>query len=431
MRLNNSHRGFLAALMFHVLLAWMCFPASGWAENWPQWRGPASQGLSNEQALPIHWTQTRNVRWRTPIPGEGSSSPIVWDDHVFVTSSLDFGLRRIVHCLSRTTGEILWSRETLDEDPEITSALTGHAAATPVTDGKHVVAFFGNAGLVCYDFAGHLLWKRSFGQFESELGLASSPIIHQGNVIQLCDHDGTKFYSFDSFLIALRIADGKDVWRTERPRLFRSWSTPIIVPRNKQTDQLIVNAQDEVRSYDSQTGKQLWKVRGMTGWVTPTPVFAEGLVFATSGKDGPTLAIRPDGQGDVTESHVDWQHRKGAPYVCSPLYHDGLLYVHNEQGILHVYEAATGELQYRKRLSGKFSASAVAGDGKIYLSNEAGDTFVIQPGREFELLATNALEEECLASPAISEHCLFLRTRHHLYCIDGRIDGTTDGCTAQ
>lgn len=325
-------------------------------------------------------------------------------------------MRRAVICLDASNGKQLWTREIADEDPEISSVLTGHAAPTPVTDGTLVVATFGNAGVVCFDFEGKLQWRRRFGMFESELGLASSPILHDGMVILVCDHDGDRFRSFDSFLIALDLKTGETRWKTDRPRLFRSWSTPVVAPVDDRRE-LIVSAQDELRGYDPGTGKQLWNVTGMTGWVTPSPVYDKGLIFATSGKDGPTMAVRSGGRGDVTTTHVVWQHDRGAPYVCSPVLYGDYLYVHNEPGILTCREARTGKEVYRQRLAGKFTASSVAGDGRLYLTNEDGVTYVIKAGPKFELLAQNDLSETCLASPAISHGRLFIRTERHLYCV--------------
>jgi outer membrane protein assembly factor BamB len=393
------------------------------AENWPRWRGPNGSAVTAALNLPVEWSTTQNVRWKVPILGEGSSSPIVWEDRIFLTASLDDGERRIVHCLNRDDGLILWSREIEDENPEITSALTGYAAPTPATDGRHVVAFFGNAGVVCYDFAGRQLWRRNLGEFESELGIGSSPIIHGDHAILVCDHDGNRFKTFDSFLIALDLTSGRTVWKTDRPGLFRSWSTPIVVPVAEGRQELIVNAQDELRGYDPETGKLLWQVRGMTGWVTPSPVFGHGLVFAASGKDGPTMAVRPGGRGDATEENIAWQHRRGAPYVCSPLLYGDHLYVHNEQGILTCHAAATGEILYRQRLDARFTASAAAGDGKIYVPNEAGTVYVIAAGDEFALLAANEMGEACLASPVFAAGRLLIRTARHLYCIEKTLPG--------
>ncbi|MEX1097202.1 MAG: PQQ-binding-like beta-propeller repeat protein [Planctomycetales bacterium] len=408
-------------MFFRVCIFLGCVLLAGRGEargdDWPRWRGSQGNAVSAETELPVRWDRKTNIAWSVNVPGEGASSPIVWGDRVFLTSAREAGGVRVLHCLDRDSGETLWTREIKDDFPEITLPLTGHAAATPATDGERVVAFFGNAGAACWDFDGKELWRRDLGDFESELGLASSPIIDEGRVILVCDHDGDRIKTFDSFLIALDAKTGRTVWKTERPGLYRSWSTPIVVPGREGQRELIVNAQDELRGYDARTGREQWKVGGMTGWVTPSPVFGDGLIFAASGRDGPTLAVRPGGAGDVTETRVVWRERRGAPYVCSPLLYDGLLYVHNEAGILSCFEAATGKTVYRERLAGKFSASAAAGDGKLYVSNEGGDTFVVRAGRKFEILAKNPLEEEILASPAISGGRLFLRTRTRLFCI--------------
>lgn len=419
LRLRGS-RALAFSFPASCVLAWAILlirPHTSLAENWPRWRGPDGNAVSAETNIPVHWSTTDNVRWKTPIAGEGASSPVVWNDRVFVTAAIDHGVERFVHCLDARSGRIVWTRGIEDDDPELSLGITGHAAATPVTDGQRVVAFFGNAGAVCYDFAGNLQWQRDLGQFESELGLASSPVLYSGAVIQVCDHDGDRFGTFDSYLVSLDVKTGQTRWKTQRPGLFRSWSTPIIVQPRGEPPQLIVNAQDELRSYDPVTGQKQWFVTGMTGWVTPSPVFGEGLIFATSGKDGPTLAIRPGGSGDVTESHVAWRRDRGAPYVCSPLYDHGLLYVHDEAGRLTCLHAGDGSVAFQQRLEGKFVGSAVAIDGRIYLSNDQGVTYILAAGDKFELLGRNNLEEEMLASPAVSAGCLYLRTQSHLYCI--------------
>lgn len=407
----------MGALAVVVAACGAVIVAEVFAENWPRWRGPGGGAVSSEQGLAFHWTTTRHIAWKVEIPGEGSSSPIVWGPRVFVTSAQEDGTRRQLHCLHTDTGERLWTREIIDDDPEITSSLTGHAAPTPVTDGKHVVAFFGNAGLVAYNFEGEQLWRRDFGEFESELGIASSPILVGDHVIQVCDHDGKYYRTFDSFMICLDVATGRQIWKTHRRGLERSWSTPVLVPVGDQGHELVVNAQDELRGYSPETGELLWQVRGMMGWVTPSPVYADGLVFATSGKDGPLQAIRPGGQADVTSTHVAWQHERGGPYVCSPLVYQGRLYVLDEMGIMNCYRAKTGQRLFRQRLAGKFTASAVAADGHLLVTNEAGKTYVLAAADDFRLVAENQLVEGCLASPAISQGKLFLRSEHHLWCV--------------
>jgi outer membrane protein assembly factor BamB len=376
------------------------------SSDWPRWRGPDGAAVADGAPLPVTWPTARNIAWCVAIPGEGSSSPIVSGDAVFVTSAIEGGTRRLLHCLDRKSGAIRWTLETKDPDPERTSALTGHAAATPVTDGKVVVAVFGNAGAVGTDFSGQRLWTRSLGDFDSEFGLASSPVLHQGRVYVVCDHDGEGPKSFDSFVAALDVRSGEFVWKTPRKGIFRSWSTPIIVG-----GELIVSGQDEVRAYDLESGRPHWSVGGMSGWVAPSPVTGKGLILAASGKDGPTVAIRPGGA-------VAWRAERGGPYVCSPVLYGDLLYVCDESGLLICRDVASGREVYRARLRGAFKSSPVAGDGKVYFTNESGRTSVVKAGTEFVLLAENRTDEECLASPAISGSAILLRTRTRLWCIE-------------
>jgi outer membrane protein assembly factor BamB len=378
-------------MRFLALIALAGCASSG---DWPRWRGPDGNAVADGSALPAQWT----LAWKTPIPREGASSPIVSGDAVFITSATGDGERRILFCLDRRSGAERWRLEVKDENPERTSALAGHAAATPVTDGSHVVAAFGNAGVICADVSGKVLWRKRLGEFDSELGLASSPILHDGLAILVCDHDGV------SFLIALEVRTGNTVWKTARSGLGRSWSTPIVV-----AGELIVSAQDEVRAYEPATGAQRWAVEGTSGWVAPSPVSGGGMIFAVSGKDGPVVAIGPGGR-------IAWREERGGPYVGSPVLYEGLLYFVDDQSRLVCREAATGALVYRERLEGKFTASPVAGDGKIYVVNEAGTATVVRAGRAFARLAEHRLDEECLASPAISRGAILIRTRNHLWC---------------
>jgi outer membrane protein assembly factor BamB len=403
-----------------LLAAVACWPRSSAGDNWPRWRGPDGKAVADKFRLPLHWDASKNVLWKTRIPGEGFSSPVVWKDRVFCTAAFDRGQRRAVHCLDRRSGKVLWTREIRDANPEPTSAMTGHAAATPVTDGRRVIAVFGNAGVVCYDFQGKKLWHRSLGEFETELGLASSPILFKDRVIVLCDHDGDRFTSFDSYLMALDVRTGKPCWKTARRGLRRSWSTPILVPGPGKKPELIVSGQEAVRGYDPADGKERWRVTGLSAWVTPSPVFGQGLVLAMSGRNGPILGIKPGGRGDVTAGRVAWRHKTGGPYYCSPVLYGDFLYVLNEQGILRCYQARTGKLRYQERLKGKFTSSPVAGDGKVYLTNEEGTTSVVRAGATFKLLARNALKEYTLASAALADGQFFLRTEKHLYCIGVR-----------
>lgn len=400
-----------------VVLVLLSAPA--FAEDWPRWRGPDGAGLCRDAELPLRWSRTENIRWSVEIPGEGSSGPIVIGSRVFVTAAREKGLVRAVHCLDRATGKTLWTREIRDENAERASAVTGHAAPTPACDGRRVVAWFGNAGAIAFDLEGKQLWHVKPGDFDVELGIASSPVIAGGRVFLVCDHDGDRFTSFDSFLIALDADTGKTLWKTPRPGLQRSWSTPIVI-RAGERDELIVSAQDQLRAYDPATGKALWHAEVAAGWVAPSPVFANGLIFVVSGRNGPIAAVRPGGVGDVSKTHVEWKHDTGGPYIISPVVVGKHLYVPDEAGVLRCLDAATGKTDYRERLEGKFVASPIAGAGRVYFINEAGTTIVIRAGAKFEKLAENALGEYCVASPAAAGGELFLRTERRVWCVGGK-----------
>jgi outer membrane protein assembly factor BamB len=282
-----------------------------------------------------------------------------------------------------------------------------------VTDGKNVYAWFGNAGAICFDFEGHQKWHRKLGEFETELGLASSPVIHNDLLYVLCDHDGDRIRTFDSFLVALNKHTGEEQWRADRPGMFRSWSTPLV---RAQQHELVVAGEKQLRGYDLANGNLLWHVDGLQEWVAPSPVAHQQLIIAMCGRNGPMLAVR-GGPADDSSQRLIWQHPTGGAYVCSPLIYQDHLYVHDEDGILACYELKSGVERYRQRLQGKFYSSAVAAEGRIYVTNDEGTTFVVGAGPQFQLIAQNRLAEEVLASPAISRGDVLLRTSEHLYCI--------------
>jgi len=383
------------------------------AEEWPGWRGPRQNGVSAEKDLPTEWSPMTAIAWQSELAAEGSSSPIVWGEHVFVTSASLGGERRWLQALDRRSGDVRWTYERKDDNPELSSPLTGHAASTPVTDGEHVFAWFGNAGLVCVDFQGHEKWHRDLGQFETELGLASSPVLHDDQLFVLCDHDGDRFHTFDSFLVALDKHNGQPIWRAERQGLFRSWSTPLL---RADAHELVVAGDKQLRSYDLTSGKELWHVDGLLEWVAPTPVADGDLILAMCGRNGPMLAVH-GGKIENEGDRLCWQHAKGGPYVCSPLVYEQRLYVHDEQGILQCYDVRTGAELYQQRLQGTFYGSAIAADGYIYITSEQGTTFVLRDGPKFELVAKNSIEGHVLASPAVSRGAIFLRADKRLYCV--------------
>lgn len=422
-----------------VMVVFIAAPPTWAGGDWPRWRGPDGSGVSSSTSIPLNWSPTTHVRWRLPLFGEGSSSPIVLNGTLIVTSATDSGSRRHVVCIDAKRGRIEWVRTVRDPDPEITSALTGHAAATPAMNEQLIVASFGNAGLVALDHDGRVLWNRRFERLQSELGFASSPILVSDLVIQVVDHDGDGFRSPHSFLIALDVQTGQTVWKTERPGLMRSWSTPIVVPavgdltgrmpssRVQHADVLVVSAQDEVRGYAVDSGKLLWAIPGNTGWVTPSPVWDPMLnrIVVVSGRKGPLIVLRPVGnprlQGDPDwrlPPQVAWRQESAGPYVVSPLVLNGRLCVLDEDGICNVYGVASRQRIARRRLNGRFTASPIAVGEHLLATNENGTTFVLRAASDFEVLAENRLNEPTLASPAVAGNALYIRTEQALYCIE-------------
>jgi outer membrane protein assembly factor BamB len=356
------------------------------------------------------------VRWRTALPGEGNSSPVVWDKRVFLTAALEEGKVRLVLCLDADSGKILWQTKVLPEVKTTLYPKTGFAAPTPATDGQRVYAFFDEPGLVALDMPGQVVWTRRLGPFDAPYNQGSSPVLYKDMVIQCCDHRGP------SYLIALDRASGKERWQTPRPSSgFGHFGTPLVIHVDGRP-QLVVNG-EPVFAYAPDTGKQLWSCRGMMPCVAPSPVFGHGLVYASSGRYGPVMAIDPAGRGDVTETHVRMHLTVGGPYVPTPLVYPHLL-VPADNGRMRFISAA-GELVADERVRDHFTASPVGADGKIYWCSERGKTYVIDAGRlagdkpSVRVLAVNQLDGPCLATPAIAHDRLFIRTTEALYCIAG------------
>ena len=403
--------------------------------------------------MPTTWSSTENVRWKLPLPGEGISSPIVWDDWVFITSAEQKGARRNLHGVDRMSGKLVWTYSVDSDNPERTSVHTGHAASTPVTDGAYVIAFFGNGGLLCCNIDGKPLWHKTLGEFDCQDGFVGSPIIFGDMVILACDHSGHNPPSFNSFLIALDKRTGKEIWKTERPGLDRSWSTPIVVPMPNVKRELIVAAQRAVRSYDPATGKQLWEIDGGADWVNPSPVYGFDTLFV-AGKNAPFLGInldqkmkvetilklaesiekdpRQDEKNEKKEKvekpekaetpNYLWKQPEGGPNYCSPALVKNLLFVVSEDGFVSCFDILFRKMVFNQRLEGKFTASPVAGNDMLYVSNEAGTTYVLKADTRFEVLAVNKLGEPMWATPAISHSCLFLRTDKNLWCVERGVE---------
>ena len=385
-------------------------------QYWPRWRGPSGQGIRDGSGYPDSWSDTANVLWKVEVPGRGNSSPIVWGDRIFLTTAYG-GARRTVLCIERSTGRVLWEAPVPRAPAEPIYEKNTYASSTPVTDGERVYAYFGNAGLLAVDFAGRPVWYHSFGQIDLYHGSAGSPLLYKDLVILYQDQ------SRRSFVTALNRRSGDVVWRTEREEHI-GWGTPVAI-RVGDHDELIVSSQDHVHAYDPATGHELWKCSGTTMEVTPTPVVGQGLVFCACGRAGPTLAIRPGGSGDVTATHVVWKSPKGSPFIPSPVLYGKYLYMVNDMAsVATCFEATTGKVMWQARLGEPrnegFSASPVAVEGKIFFTNDDGETFVVAAEPQFQLLHVNRIGERTLASPALVEGKWYLRTERHLIAIGQR-----------
>jgi outer membrane protein assembly factor BamB len=384
------------------------------AEEWPGWRGPRGDGTSQETTIPIRWSKTENIRWKAPIPGKGHSSPVVWGDRVFVTTCLEEEEKRLLLCLSRIDGRLLWERVVLKSALEDKHNLNSFASATPVTDGRHVwVAFlqYPVMQVACYDFDGNLVWRLSPGEFHSKHGFCSSPVLYKDMVILNGDQDA------EAWIVALDKSTGAERWRTDRPNRTRSYCVPLIVKAAGKM-QLVMSGNKCVASYDPDTGKQIWIIDGPTEQFVSSLVYAEDILFLTAGF--PTyhlMGIHPDGQGNVTHTHVLWHDKRAADYVPSPIAHGSYFFWVNDNGVAGCIAAKTGERQWTQRLGRHHSSSPVSAGGYLYFPDDDGVTWVLKAGPKFEVVSKNPLGDECYASPAIAHGQIFMRTLHNLYCI--------------
>lgn len=386
------------------------------AGDWPWWRGPTRDGTSLDGQVVTTWSRTENVLWQAKVPGRGHSSPIVCGQRVFLTTADENAHKQYVLAFDRATGKLLW--RTLIHEAEFTrkNPKNSYASATPACDGQCVYAVFLNRDglhVTALDREGKILWQTKAGAFESQHGYGSSPVLFKSLVI--INGDSLK----DCFVAALDRKSGKVVWRTARKTTGKngSYATPLVAQLAGRP-QLLLTGMSEVSSYDPETGKLIWSCAGPSEVTGCTVACSDQLVFATGGyPEKEILAIRADGTGDVTKSHIVWRSGKGVAYVPSPLYHEGHLYVVADGGMVSCLKAATGEPVWQERLQGGFTSSPVLVGGLLLVTNEAGKTFVLKAGPKFQLVATNSLDESVLATPAISGGRLFLRTSSHLYCI--------------
>jgi outer membrane protein assembly factor BamB len=385
------------------------------AKYWPRWRGPSGQGLVVGSGYPDRWSSSENIVWRTALSGAGNSSPIVWRDRIYLTAAYDGGRRLSASAYRRADGVRLWETfAPAGRSPVGHHYKNGHASATPATDGERIYVSFGARGLVAFDLDGKVVWHRDLGAMEAYHGTAGSPLLYKNRIILYQDQFS------DSFIAAFDGRTGQPVWRTPR-RENTGWGTPIAI-RVGDHDEIIVNSQQAVTAYDPEKGQELWRCGGMGYEVIPTPVVGYGLVFCSSGRQGPTLAIRPGGTGDVTRSHLAWSSPRGSPFVPSPiLYGEHLYLVNDMQAVVTAFHAASGKSLWQGRLGlprrEGFSASPVAVDGTVFFTNDEGETFVLRAGARFDLLHVNSIGERTLASPALVDGRWYIRTDRHLYAI--------------
>jgi outer membrane protein assembly factor BamB len=423
------------------------------AQNWPSFRGSNASGAADSQNPPTAWDAEKsvNVVWKTPIPGLAHASPIVWGDRLFVVTAIssapqgkfrhglygdvdsDKDLSKHtwkIYCLDKKTGQVLWEQVASEGVPKVKRHMkSSHASATPATDGRYVVAFFGSEGLFCYDTSGKLVWKQDLGVLESgwffdadyQWGMASSPIIYKDLAIVQCD------VQKGSFIAAFDLKTGKQVWRTSRDEI-PSWGSPTIF-ESKGRAMVVTNATKRIRGYDPLTGKEVFELSGNSEVTVGTPVTGHDLVFVTAGYPPiqPIYAIRATAAGDITlaegkesNEHIAWSKKRGGTYMPTPLLYGDHLYTCSNNGVLTCYEAKTGERIYQQRIGdkgGAFTASPVAADGRLYLASEDGEVYVLKAGPKYELIATNPMGEVLMATPAISEGMIFIRSLTHVYAV--------------
>lgn len=430
-----------------ALLVFLSLTTAGSAANWPGWRGPDGSGISNEKNLPAEWSPTKNIKWKTPIAGRGHSSPIVWGKYVFLTTAVEgdavSGAKAAKHlidgkewvhpdsvgadrkhtfkviALDRDSGKILWEANAWEGTPyDNRHRKSSYAASTPATDGRMVYAFFGTEGLYAYDYKGKLAWKAQLGNLATlGMGTATSPVLYENLVILQCDEDNGE----GSFIVAFDKKTGKEAWRTPRTKIQVSWSTPLLVRTAKRAE-LIASGTEHIISYDPATGKELWRHKGVESNAIPSPVANSEMVYLVAGFPAKiAMAIKLGGSGDLTGTpNALWKYAKGTAYVPSPILYGDYLYLTTDRGILTAIDAKTGEVKYeggRIPIPATFTASPVAFEGKILMTSEDGDTFMVKAGPKHEILGANSIGEAVYASPAIADGHIYIRGEKNLYSI--------------
>jgi outer membrane protein assembly factor BamB len=403
--------------------------ATAFAANWPAWRFDGT-GISPEKNVPVKWSKTQNIRWRTPLPEPGNSSPIVWEDRIFVTQAV--GAKREVMCLDRKSGKVIWQEGATYEGKDPTHETNPFASPTPVTDGERVIAWFGSAGIFCYDFNGKQLWRRDLGKQEHQWGYGSSPIIYQDLCI-LHFGPGPR-----TFLIALNKNSGEKVWQVDLPendppvrydgfagkkgQPIGSWSTPLILKAGDRTD-LVLSIVGELRGFDPKTGKDVWKAGGLSPLVYTSAIAGEGVIVGAGGFGGSTLAIKAGGTGDLTDQKLWHVQKEKKNRISSGVIRNGHVFLCNMDGVAQCIELTRGKDKWLERLKptgakGEIWGSTILAGDNIYVVNQSGDTFVMKANPEkLELVSINALSEPSNSTPAISQGEIFIRTHQALWCV--------------
>jgi outer membrane protein assembly factor BamB len=400
-----------AIFLIVLNLSWGLFAADD--ANWPRWRGPHQNGHTSDTKLPARF-MPEDIAWKCSLPGIGQSSPVVWGDRIFLTAALEQGQQRLVFCVARGTGEILWRQSAWKGEPEKVHVMNGWASATCATDGEVVVAFFGRGGIHAYTVGGEHLWSRDLGRFESPWGTSACPILVDDLVVQNCDADA------DACIVALDKKTGNEVWKTKRPD-HRGWSTPIVISAGPRRE-IVVNGHAGVQAYDPKTGKDLWFCKSFNGRGEPTVTPAGELLCVVNGLAGDFYSVRPGGAGDVTSSHMAWHTpRKGGRDCPSPIVVGDFIIVCDMGGIATCYSVADGHIYWKERLPGKYSGSPIAANGLAYFVNESGKVVVIKPGPALEIVAESDVpadrQEIFRASLTPCDGQLFIRSTTTLYCV--------------
>lgn len=434
MSTNSFRRTAVQSFQIGVVAAAL-FAAAGPAvgADWPAWRGPTGNGVAEEKNLPTRWSATENIKWKVELPDRGNSTPIVWKDKIFLTQAIEKEGQRTLMCLDRRDGRVLWQKGVVYKEPEETHQTNPYCSASPVTDGTRVVAFYGSAGLVCYDMEGRELWKRELGKLKHGWGWAASPILH-GDLCILPFGPGES-----NFLLAVDKTTGKDVWRLEVPEVkpekrtdgfasnpkngyVGSWSTPQVIKANGR-EELIMSYAEKINGYEPRTGRLLWTCGGLSPLVYTSPVYGEDTVVAMGGFQGTAVAVKPGGEGDVGQTRKIWQAPSKKNRIGSGVVKGGYFYLLTMPGIAECLDMKTGRIVWEERLKGpganseSWSSAILVGDN-VYAMNQSADVTIFKASPKFEVVGVNSVGGELSnSSPAVSDGEIFIRTHKHLWCV--------------